>query len=138
MQTINLSPQLLKYAESIIDENDKILNPTIYSKHRIAHPPLNRQLKHLLATDKIDYVLFSSKSGAEPHIDSHLKHFENHTYIIPVILPKGINTLFTEEEDYELQVGNVYKINHQKLHSLEVANESGCVVIMASRIALKD
>lgn len=79
--------------------------------------------------------MFSSKSGALPHIDTHLDHLDLYTYIIPLILPTDGHAILKHSKgevilEYSIPIKNF----HQHLHSLEVSNQSGCVVLMASKI----
>lgn len=126
---------ITSFAKTIIDENHNILNPKVYLKHRIHDDSFEKQLKELIDTEHVDYVLFSSRSGAETHIDTHLTHLDIHTFIIPIILPSTVAIL-----EYDcgnkaiLQIGIPVKINHQLPHSLIVFNDEPCVLVMASKI----
>ncbi len=131
---MKLTPALVAFAQSIINENHNILNPKIYLKHRFEDKEFEDQLKILIDTDKVDYVLFSSRSGAEEHVDTHLKHLDIYTYIIPIILPKEEVVLIADKKEYILSIGKPVMINHQIPHSLVVKNDSPIVLVMASKV----
>lgn len=133
---MKLTKTIMAAAEEIRCENHNILNPKVYTKHRVEDKKFTKRLQKMMKTKRrVDFVLFSSRSGAEPHIDKHLKHLTKHTYIIPVILPATGATMTTPSGIHQLKVGRPVKINHQEMHSLEVLEETGCVVIMASKYA---
>lgn len=83
---------------------------------------------------RLDYVYFSASQGAEPHTDLlDPKVFGDRTFIIPVILPDGENTIYAEDASAVVEVGGVYEFNHERTHSMTVADtESGCVLIMVA------
>ncbi len=125
---------ITEFAKTIINENHNILNPKVYLKHRISDTIFENQLKELIGTDNVDYVLFSSRSGADEHIDTHLTHLDIFTYIVPIILPSTTTILHHDGISSFLQVGMPIKINHQLPHSLSVFNDEPCVLVMASKI----
>lgn len=131
---MKLTPALVTFAQSIINENHNILNPKIYLKHRFEDKEFEDQLKILIDTDKVDYVLFSSRSGAEEHVDTHLKHLDIYTYIIPIILPEEEVVLIADSKESILLIGEPIMINHQIPHSLVVKNDSPIVLVMASKV----
>lgn len=117
-------------------ENFNILNPKVYTKHKITDKSFLESVREFINSDlPMDIVLFSSKSGADNHTDIHLEHLDTHTYIIPLILPQNGNAVITHSGGSEvLEYAKPVKINHQEKHELTVDNESGCVVLMASQI----
>lgn len=131
---MKLTPALVAFAQSIINENHNILNPKIYLKHRFEDKEFEDQLKILIDTDKVDYVLFSSRSGAEEHVDTHLKHLDIFTYIIPIILPGENVILKSERKETILELGVPVRINHQLPHSLIVSCDQPLVLVMASKV----
>lgn len=131
---MHLTNTLIDFANIIKEENHNILNPKIYLKHRLEDPIFEHELKKLINCEKVDFVLFSSRSGAEEHVDTHLTHLDIYTYIIPVILPNTNVVLNAEGEKHVLKIGQPVKINHQLPHSLVVTNDSPIVLVMASRI----
>lgn len=127
--------EIENFAKTIIDENHNILNPKIYLKHRIENKKFEEDLKVLIDTDKVDYVLFSSRSGAEEHIDKHLTHLDIYTYIIPIILPNAKVELITKNNgNHFLALYQPIKINHQEPHSLKVITDEPLVLVMASKV----
>jgi hypothetical protein len=89
---------------------------------------------------QLDYVYFSACCGAEPHVDLlDPSKFDSMTYIVPIILPPGRNSIKTSsryggEESCEVAVGHIYSFDHTCEHSMTVEDqESGCVVIMIAR-----
>lgn len=131
---VTLTSNTLLTAQKIKNENHNILNPKKYTKYSFFDVELFDKLSKLMNTNNIDAVMFSSKIGAEEHTDIHLKHLDIYTYIIPVILPKGNNLLKHSNGEVLLTIGDVIRINHQLPHSLTVENDTGCVLIMASKI----
>lgn len=130
---MNITKTISEFAKTILDENHNILNPKVYLKHRVEDKEFEEQLKELIGTDNVDYVLFSSRSGAEEHVDTHLKHLDIYTYIIPIILPEK-PTILVADKEHILEIGNPIKINHQLKHSLRVEDDSPLVLVMASKI----
>lgn len=131
---ISLTDKIKDFAKSIINENHNILNLKIYLKHRIKDINFESQLKQLINTDKVDYVLFSSRSGAAEHVDTHLKHLDIFTYIIPIILPGENVILRSEGKETILELGVPVRINHQLPHSLIVSCDQPLVLVMASKV----
>lgn len=84
--------------------------------------------------DRLDFVYFSVCKGAEPHVDLlDPVLFEPRTFVVPVILPKGISTITVEGERAQVFLNHVYEFNHERLHSMELEDiESGCVVVMVA------
>ncbi len=131
---MHLTNSLIEFADTIKTENHNILNPKVYLKHRFEDLIFEQELKNLIGCDNVDFVLFSSRSGAEEHVDTHLTHLDIYTYIIPVILPGVDVVLNAEGKQHILKIGEPVKINHQLPHSLTVQNDSPIVLVMASRI----
>lgn len=131
---MHLTNTLIDFANTIKEENHNILNPKIYLKHRLEDPIFEHELKKLINCEKVDFVLFSSRSGAEEHVDTHLTHLDIYTYIIPVILPKEEVVLIADKKEYILSIGKPVMINHQTPHSLVVKNDSPIVLVMASKV----
>lgn len=132
---IKRNVKIEEFANTIINENHNILNPKVYLKHRIENKEFEQDLKELINTDKVDYVLFSSRSGAEEHIDTHLTHLDIYTYIIPIILTTSKVELTTKNNgNYFLELYKPIKINHQEPHALKVTTDEPLVLVMASKV----
>lgn len=84
--------------------------------------------------DRLDFVYFSVCKGAEPHIDLlDPALFEPRTFVVPVILPKGVSTITVGDETKQVFLNHVYEFNHEIMHSMELEDvESGCVVVMVA------
>ena len=132
LNRIKITDNIFDFANTIVNENHNIMNPKTYLKHRVNDEQFENSLKELIGVDDVDYVLLSSRSGAEEHVDTHLTHLDIYTYIIPVLVSEGA-TLVADKE-YQLEVGQPIKINHQKKHRLDVQNDEPMVVIMASEV----
>lgn len=130
---MKITKTISEFAKTILDENHNILNPKVYLKHRVEDKEFEEQLKELIETDNVDYVLFSSRSGAEEHVDTHLTHLDIYTYIIPIILPEK-QAILVADKEYILKLGVPIKINHQLKHSLKVEDDSPLVLVMASKV----
>jgi hypothetical protein len=135
--TVTVPPETIAYAEPIKHENYKVNNPgTAEFKVRALESAdgLIKQLVDLIGVpkEKLDFVYFSCCAGAEPHTDKlDPAKFYDHTYVIPIILPKGVTTITADGMPATVHVGGVYKFDHTKTHSMEVEDkESGCVVVM--------
>lgn len=87
-----------------------------------------------VAQEKLDYVYFSAAQGAEPHTDLlDPATFTPHTFVIPVILPRGDNIIEAEGHEVTVELGGIYEFNHERTHSMTVGNTAdGCVVIMVA------
>lgn len=126
-----------EHANTIKLENYKTNTPTKFQiRSLVGGDDLMESLSKLIgiSKDKLDFVYFSVCKGAEPHVDqlSH-KKFEDTTYVIPVILPKGKSIITAEDEETEVQLGGVYQFDHTKVHSMTLEDmESGCVVVMVA------
>lgn len=131
---LEIPDNIIDMAFQAMNENFNILNPTVYTKHKITDEKFLEHVREYVQSDtKMDIVLFSSKSGAEEHTDIHLKHLDTFTYIIPVIVPEGDSFIVHSKGKDKLVYAEPIKINHQEPHSLSVSNDSGCVVLMASK-----
>jgi hypothetical protein len=135
--TVSIPQTVLDYAEGIKYENYKTNTPT---KFQIRSLVGGDELMEILSQrinisrNKLDFVYFSVCKGAEPHTDRlSIKKFEDTTYVIPVILPKGKSIITAEEEEKEVELGGVYQFDHTKVHSMVLEDtESGCVVVMVA------
>jgi hypothetical protein len=87
-----------------------------------------------LPRDCLDFVYFSVCKGAESHTDKlNPQKFEDTTFVIPTILPRGRSIITAEDEEVDVKVGGVYQFDHTKVHSMRLEDtESGCVVIMVA------
>lgn len=135
MNKLHIPQNIMDMALDAKDENFNILNPKVYTKHKIKDEEFLESVKQFINSDlPMDIVLFSSKSGAGSHTDIHLKHLDTHTYIIPLILPEGGAVINHSKGANYLEFAKPVKIDHQKPHDLQVHEETGCVVLMASKI----
>jgi hypothetical protein len=84
--------------------------------------------------ESLDFVYFSVCKGAEPHTDLlSPEKFEDTTYVVPVILPRGQSIITAENWKSEVCVGGIYEFDHTKVHSMTLEDlESGCVVVMVA------
>lgn len=133
---VDIPDQVTINADAIKLQHYKVNSPHKFQVHKLGDTALMHQLSELIRipSNKLDYVYFSACRGAAPHTDilDHMR-FTNDTYVIPVILPKGISTITAQGFTVPVEVGSVYKFDHTKLHSMELEdNESGCVVIMVA------
>ena len=138
----------LKIPQGVIDAADPIkhLNyrtttPVRFRKNTLTADIAGGLMEELawligVSSDRLDYVYFSVARGAEPHVDQlDPQVFTSHTWVIPVILPKGHTRIFAENDVMVAMLGGVYEFNHERVHSMTVEDQdSGCVVIM---VALK-
>lgn len=134
--TLTIPQNIMDMAIEAKGENFNILNPKVYTKHKVKDEAFLESVRQFINSDlPMDIVLFSSKSGADTHTDIHLKHLDTHTYIIPIILPENGKATITHSGGVNtLEYANPVKIDHQQPHRLDVENETGCVVLMASKI----
>jgi hypothetical protein len=133
---IIVGAEVMGIAQSIREQNYKVNTPSKYHKHTGNNHPVIYQLSGMFDCDfnKVDYVYFSSKEGAEPHTDQlSLSKYEEDTILIPLILPRGISTLEVGEWAVTLEPLLAYRFKHTDIHSLKLQDtESGCVMIMAA------
>lgn len=126
----------MELAQGIRQENYKVNTPSKYQKHLGKDPFISEQLSEMLGCrpERVDYVFFSSKEGAEPHVDKlSLSQYEEKTILIPLILPNGTSKLIVDGWTHELGYFLCYEFNHTQIHSLELEDkDSGCVLIMAA------
>lgn len=131
---IHIPKSLLQVARSIKMQNYKVNTPTKFHKFKNPLDMFTEQLNKKLES-KVDWVLFSAANGAEAHTDKlDTDIYGTTTFIIPVILPSKGATLYHSEGIEQLELGKLYEINHQLLHSLDVHSLDGCVLVMASKI----
>lgn len=126
-------------ADTIKHLNYKTTTPAKFRTHLLTEEiggTLMAELADIIDIDqsRLDYVYFSCSKGAEPHTDLlDETKFEDRTFVIPVILPRGKSVIFAEDASQEVQVGGVYEFNHERTHSMSVEDtESGCVVVMVA------
>lgn len=126
-----------KHADTIKFENYKTNTPTKFQvRCLVGGEELMSELSDIIKIpkEKLDFVYFSVCQGAEPHTDKlNPNKFEDTTFVIPAILPKGRSVITAEEEETEVELGGVYEFDHTKVHSMKLEDtESGCVVIMVA------
>lgn len=128
-------------AEQIKHLNYKTTTPVKFRKNKLTEDLAGDLLTEIsdrigVSRSLLDYVYFSVAKGAEPHIDAlDASIFTDRTFVIPIILPKGDSIITAEEASVVARLGYIYEFNHERIHSMTVADtESGCVVIM---IAIK-
>jgi hypothetical protein len=92
------------------------------------------EIGSLCKKESLDFVYFSVCKGAEPHTDLlSPEKFEDTTYVVPVILPRGQSIITAENWKSEVCVGGIYEFDHTKVHSMTLEDlESGCVVVMVA------
>jgi hypothetical protein len=141
---MDISNSIVDYAETIKHENYKVNTPTKFqiNKHHSADSEkFVEDLGEVINIDKnnLDYVFFSVCKGAEPHTDAlDPEKFTGTTYVIPLILPKGISTITASGQTEEVELFNVYEFDHTKLHQMDLEdNDSGCVVMMVGELTEK-
>ncbi len=131
-------PQVVTdYSDTIKLENYKVNTP---AKFQVRSLTGGEEMMHGLSElvgvpkDRLAFVYFSAAHGAEPHTDQlNTKKFEDTTFVIPVILPKGRSVIYADGDEAEVRVGGVYEFDHTKTHSMTVEDtESGCVMIMVA------
>ncbi|BCG50227.1 hypothetical protein [Ralstonia phage RP13] len=128
--------EVLRLANEVKHQNYKVNTPTKFQKRELiadVGKPLMYQLGLLIKyrPDELDYVYFSCANGAEEHVDQlDPAKFRDTTFVIPVILPNGDNFITAEDEKMKVEIGGVYQFNHEKPHSMTVADNTGAVVIM--------
>lgn len=136
MGKLRVNDYVMDLAQSIREDNYRVNTPSKYHKYQGNCYETIQQLSDLFncGESSIDYVYFSSKEGAEPHVDKlNLLKFEEDTIIIPLILPRGKSTLRVGGSSTTLEPLLAYKFKHTIIHSLELEDtESGCVLIMAA------
>lgn len=129
---VNIPESVILNADKIKFEHYKVNSPSKFQVHTLDDKILINDLSKLIdiPIEKLDYVYFSVCKGAEPHIDLlDPKKFTNITYVIPIILPKGISTITAENNTIIVNLGNVYQFDHTNIHSMELEDtESGCVL----------
>jgi hypothetical protein len=138
---VKVGKELIEYAETIKHENYKVNTPKKFQINTVNTEASKKFIKKLaqkvnLRKSKLDYVFFSVKEGAEPHVDGlNPSKFTGTTYVIPIILPEGKSVITAEGESQEVKLFNVYEFDHTKMHSMELEDtDSGCVVIMVAEL----
>ena len=137
--TVNVPKAVVDAAEPIKMLNYKTTTPAKFRKNTLTEDiaaDLMRELAQRISIDQndLDYVYFSAAHGAEPHTDIlPPEKFTSTTFVVPVILPPGRNIIEAQGVELEVHVGGIYEFDHEKTHSMTVADtESGCVVIMVA------
>lgn len=131
----SIPAETIEYADKIKLENYKTNVPEKFQIRCLTGcDDLMKQLaeKIGLPKNRLDFVYFSCCKGAEPHTDKlNPNKFEDTTYVIPVILPKGKSVIVATGKEMEVELGGIYQFDHTKVHSMHLEDtESGCVVIM--------
>lgn len=137
--TVSPPESLLTYAEGIKFENYKTNTPKKFQKHEdlsVDGEIFKKQLGDVIGInhESLDWVFFSVCEGAEPHVDIlDDNKFTDTTYVVPIILPKGVSRITAEEVVLEVDLNKVYEFDHTKTHSMILEDtNSGCVVVMAA------
>lgn len=138
--TINVPEALVQHADKIKLENYTVNKPSrAQVKHSLgSYMRFDEALATMLGLQdkrgRLNFVYFSCCKGAEPHTDEALKgKFEDETWVIPVILPKGRSVMFCEGVSIPVHKGGVYHFDHTKTHGMTLEDtESGCVVVMVA------
>jgi hypothetical protein len=133
--TVSLPPEAVEYADKIKFENYRTNTPAKFQvRCLMGCEHLMKDLSALVNIDRkyLDFVYFSCCKGAEPHTDKlNPAKFEDITYVVPIIVPKGRSVVVADTHEMEVSLGGVYRFNHTKTHALYLDDtESGCVVIM--------
>lgn len=135
----HLTSAVVAAADAIKHLNYKTTTPAKFQKNTLTEDiakDLMDDISIKIGVDrsKLDYVYFSAARGAEPHVDLlDGNKFEDRTFVIPVILPKGASVLTAEDDNAVAELGHIYEFNHEKTHGMTVEDsESGCVVIMVA------
>lgn len=143
---IEVGPAIVQAADSIKLQNYKTNTPRNFQVQPL-HTEDAAALMHALAdrikidVNRLDFVYFSVCNGAEEHTDLlDPALFESRTFVIPVILPEGGNLIVSKAQggpDSPFQatfvtLNHIYEFDHEKPHSMHVADNSGCVVIMVA------
>lgn len=135
--SVAIPKAVTEHAERIKHENYRVNTPEKFQVRSLAG---GEELMEGLAgvidlpRSKLDFVYFSVASGAEPHTDKlNPSRFEDTTFVIPVILPRGRSIIRADDGEVTAEVGAVYEFDHTRTHSMTVEDsESGCVVIMVA------
>lgn len=135
--TVTIPRVVTDYSETVKLENYKVNTPAKFQVRNLTGGErLMESLSEVIGIpkEKLDFVYFSAAQGAEPHTDLlNPKKFENTTFVVPVILPKGRSVIYADGDEAEVQVGGVYEFDHTKTHSMTVEDtESGCVLVMVA------
>jgi hypothetical protein len=134
---VSIPAAVREHSETIKFENYKTNTPAKFQVRSLAgDDELMESLSSLIGIprEKLDFVYFSVCRGAEPHTDQlSPTKFEDTTYVIPVILPRGRSVITAESAEVVVGVGGVYEFDHTKVHSMRLEDvESGCVVVMVA------
>ena len=137
--SVKVPVEIVEAADKVKLQSYSFTKPVDFDVHSFANLPggsdFIADLSEFLDLDPttLDVVFFSCCSGAEMHTDKlDPNKFKSTTYVIPVILPeKGKKVLFTEQEEENIKLFNIYEFNHEEPHGLWLDDtESGCVVLM--------
>ncbi len=136
---ITIPASISEYAETIKFDNYKVNTPAKFRTNTyndLSSQIMIRELSWVIHVPYflLDFVFFSVCNGAEPHTDLLDQNiFEDTTYVIPIILPKGKSVITAEDTEERVSVGYVYEFDHTKMHSMELQDtHSGCVVLMVA------
>ncbi|HET8687988.1 MAG TPA: hypothetical protein VFM18_15240 [Methanosarcina sp.] len=136
---ITVPQSIVDHAETIKLENYKVNTPKRFQKHTQDTSDSEAFLEALsksvgIPAGKLDYVYFSCCRGAEEHVDElPSDKFEDTTFVVPVILPKGSCVMTVENEEAEVMIPLIYEFDHTKKHGLRLEDtESGCVMLMVA------
>ena len=139
---VSIPKSVTEFSETIKLENFKVTNPKSFRVRRLPKENAegNEEFRDALSREigiprnRLDFVYFSAAQGAEPHTDAlNPEKFEDTTYVVPVILPRGKSVIIADGQEVVVEVGRVYQFDHTKTHSMTLEDkESGCVVIMTA------
>jgi hypothetical protein len=135
--TIPIPETVTGHADTIKFDNYKTNTPAKFQVRTLTGgDELMESLSQRIGRKKesLDFVYFSVCKGAEPHTDLlSPEKFEDTTYVVPVILPRGQSIITAENWKSEVCVGGIYEFDHTKVHSMTLEDlESGCVVVMVA------
>lgn len=136
--TVDVPQEVIDAADRIKLDNYKVNKPTSlgFKVRRLHDLKMVDQLAKIAKVTKslLDIVYFSCCKGAEPHVDKlKPEKYEDTTYVIPVILPKGKSVIYAEGASMDVGLGGVYQFDHTRVHSMSLEDtDSGCVVVMVA------
>ncbi len=135
--TVSIPEAVVAHADTIKLENYKTNTPAKFQVRSIVGgDDLMANLSVLIGIPRgrLDFVYFSVAKGAEPHTDKlNPNKFEDTTFVVPVILPKGNSVIKADGVEVVAEVGGIYEFDHTTTHSMTLEDtESGCVVVMVA------